>query len=79
MERELCAFLIFQIMNDSFYTFLRAVISFLYIYITSMARKEGVSGLFWIGVGSQAGAGLGSILAFVLTSMLNLFQSAPPC
>ncbi len=40
---------------------------------------DGGSGLMWGGCSMHVGAGIGALIGFVLTTVLKVFESEPPC
>ncbi|KAF6024224.1 hypothetical protein EB796_017476 [Bugula neritina] len=54
-----------------------AVVSYLKVYISSILLKKGHSALFWAGVVTQVGSCVGAIVAFICTTVAQLFTPAP--
>ena len=48
-------------------------------FILRMQEGKGDRNLFWFGVFTQVGSAIGSIVAFVLVNVFQLFQSYYPC
>ncbi|EAA06378.5 AGAP000181-PA [Anopheles gambiae str. PEST] len=61
------------------WTLLVGLVSYIRLAITTLLRCEGGQTLVWVGVASQLGSLVGSILSFTLVNFTDTFQQYYPC
>lgn len=61
------------------WTILMGLVSYVRLSITTVFRHKGGKSLVWVGVVTQFGSLLGSVLSFVLVNFTDLFQQYYPC
>lgn len=70
-------------MQVTCWTVLTGFHSFIRLAITSIFRQQDSGGggrsLVWVGIVTQIGSIVGSVVAFVLVNLTNLFAKYEPC
>ncbi|XP_053678488.1 solute carrier family 52, riboflavin transporter, member 3-A [Anopheles nili] len=75
--------LMHNVLGDIFvvacWTIMVGLVSYVRLVITTLLRCEGGQTLVWVGVASQLGSLVGSILSFTLVNFTDTFQQYYPC
>uniref|UniRef100_A0A2M3ZM57 Riboflavin transporter n=1 Tax=Anopheles braziliensis TaxID=58242 RepID=A0A2M3ZM57_9DIPT len=61
------------------WTVLIGLVSYVRLAITTLLRREGGHTLVWVGVASQVGSLVGSLLSFWLVNYTDAFEQYYPC
>uniref|UniRef100_A0A182JMD4 Riboflavin transporter n=1 Tax=Anopheles atroparvus TaxID=41427 RepID=A0A182JMD4_ANOAO len=61
------------------WTILMGLVSYIRLAITTLLRYEGGQTLVWVGVATQLGSLVGSLLSFTLVNFTDTFQQYYPC
>ncbi|KFB37914.1 AGAP000181-PA-like protein [Anopheles sinensis] len=68
-----------DILLISCWTILMGLISYIRLAITTLLRVEGGQTLVWVGVSTQLGSLIGSLLSFALVNFTDTFEQYYPC